>query len=281
MNPQWYISRSRPAGGVGSREKVTADTVGPMSTANLLEMATHGWAAADDLVLQEGTDVQITVDQFLAMARNGTLPGGTETAPATPPRLEVVPSKGNCLPEWLTDVNQLECTPQSKIPEALTWLEDIRQIEESLCRSPTPPNIPTAIPVTAVTAAPATPPIAPPSVQRDQRGYDLETGQILDAVAYARWQKAEAERRQEAQQQAPASVAEVFLQAQRAIQEWVDADANKPLVISGDRYTIRHCPSAQALMRRFEAYGPVMQGKLWMRLFFLVDNRKKYYQATR
>src|SRR5713101_5995216 len=119
MNPQWYISRSSPAGGAASLEQGTAGTVGPMSTANLLEMASLGWAAADDLVLQEGTDVQITVDQFLAMARNGALAGGAQAAPATPPRRQAAPPKDNSLPEWLADVCRLESMAKTEVPDAL------------------------------------------------------------------------------------------------------------------------------------------------------------------
>jgi hypothetical protein len=169
----------------------------------------------------------------------------------------------------------------------VAWLEDIRQIEESLRRCPPSgiPGPPLAKPVEEpppypVPVAPVAPQKPPPSGPLEQRGYDPETGQILDAVAYARWQKIEAERRQESdRQQPPASVAEVYLYAQRAIQAWVDADSNKPLVTNGNLDTIRNCSSIQVLMHSYEAYGQVMQEKLWKRLFFLVDNRKKYYQA--
>jgi hypothetical protein len=245
-----------------------------MSAANLLEMASLGWVAADDLVLLEGTDVQITVDQFLGMARSGRLPGEAETASVPPSRIPSPTQTGSALPDWLADVRQAESMPKSKVPDALTWLEDIRQIEESLrCRPLGAPTAPAAAP----------PPQMPaPTGQLQQQGYDPETGQILDAVAYARWQKAEAERRQACQQpQTQVSVAEIFLQAQRTIQEWVDADSNKPLVTAGKLDTIRSCSSVQALMRKYDAYGPVMQDKLWKRLFLLVDNRKKYYQAFR
>jgi hypothetical protein len=280
MNSKWYISRTAKQEDPDGPELTAAETVGPVSATTVMEMASLGWLSQDDLVLPEGADVHITVGQFLDMAREGSLPGSAETAPvAAPPALPTPPSD-NALPNWLADVRQLEATPTPAIPDALTWLRDIRQIEESLRRCSVPPEIPLATPV-AGAAAPATAPIAPPADQREQRGYDAETGQILDAIAYARWQKSEAEHRQAGQEQGSPSVAEVFLQAQRAIQEWVDADANKDLVLSGNRYDIRHCPTACALMRQFDAYGPVMQGKLWTRLFFLVDNRRKYYQATR
>jgi hypothetical protein len=75
------------------------------------------------------------------------------------------------------------------------------------------------------------------------------------------------------------SVAGAFLQAQRALQEWVDNEANKPLVLVGDMEVIRKCPAVLELLERFESYGPVMGEKLWKRLTLLVDNRKKFFQA--
>jgi hypothetical protein len=287
MKPKWYVSRSGNERGAPGMDTTVAGTVGPMSAENLLEMASLGWVASADLLLLEGTDVHITVEQFLAMARNGTLPGGAATAPAAPTGFQQMPPRDNSLPEWLADVRQYESMPKTRVPDALVWLEDIRQIEESLRRSPPlgtagPPDakLLSAPPPTPVPVAPVTPVKPPGSGPSDQRGYDPETGQILDPVAYARWQKTEAERREQSQyEQPPASVAEVYLLAQRAIQEWVDAAANKPLVTKGNLDTIRNCSSIQALMHGYEAYGQVMQEKLWKRLFFLVDNRKKYYQA--
>jgi hypothetical protein len=159
----------------------------------------------------------------------------------------------------------------------LDWLDDIRQIEESLSRRPT-----TTQPPKGPSAAPPQPLPAPPQLPTmpQQRGYDPETGQILDPAAYERWQKAEAQRRQEELQKQPTvSVAEAFLDAQRAIQAWVDDDANKPLVTSGELESIRQCGSIQEILSRYESYGPVMQEKLLKRLAFLVDNRKKFFKA--
>jgi hypothetical protein len=270
MNSKWYISRTAKGEDPDGPELTAAETVGPVSASTVLEMTSLGWLAPDDLLLPEGADVLITVEQFLALAREGSVPGGAKAGSVAPPAAPAPPPADNALPSWLADVMQLESTPPTAVPDALSWLRDVRQIEESLRRNPAPPpTIPLATPV------------VPAADQRQERGYDPDTGQILDAVAYARWQKADAERRRDDQPPAAESVAEVFLQAQRALQEWVDADANKALVMSGDRYAIRHCPSAVALMHRFDAYGPVMLSKLWARLFFLVDNRKKYYQATR
>jgi hypothetical protein len=59
----------------------------------------------------------------------------------------------------------------------------------------------------------------------------------------------------------------------------VDDAANRALVVAGDTEAIRQCPSVQELFRRYQAYGALMQEKLWKRLTFLVDNRRKFIRA--
>ena len=92
------------------------------------------------------------------------------------------------------------------------------------------------------------PPTAPPPITNEQRGFDLATGRILNTVVYRRWQKAEAQRRQEELRNQP-TIAEAYLDAQRAIQAWVDDDANKPLVASGNLDAIHKSPAVQEILR--------------------------------
>jgi hypothetical protein len=218
----------------------------------------------------EGAGVEITIEEFLAMARRGVLPGWEGNSPIPSSGDEMAPRNDNTLPDWLADVARRDSILQTGVPGALAWLEDIRQIELSLQRRPAPA-------ADEPHPAEATDPL--PAAAR-QQGLDPETGRILDPVADARWQRAQAKRRREELRTRPTiSIAEVFLDAQRAIQDWVDAEANKPLVLGGDEEAIRNITSVQDLMRRYEPYGPVMQDKLWKRLFFLVDNRRQYYQA--
>src|SRR5262249_21012428 len=173
--------------------------------------------------------------------------------------------------------------PLACFPVALA--EGIAQSEEALQRPPSPQTL--APPRRrALKAAPPLPlrpaplPTPLPSASPEQCGYRPDTGQILDPVAYALWQKAEAQRRQdELQKQPTVSVTEAFLKAQRALQEWVDADANKPLVAKGDLEAIRQCAAVQELLRRYESYGPVMQEKLWSKLALLVDNRQRFFKG--
>ena len=168
------------------------------------------------------------------------------------------PSDPQNAPDWLEDVQQQEQAYRSPADIALDWLEDIRQIEESLRVRhmktrygietpaegirPTKAEAPShhqgkghlpdkgatagqpcaesprraSLPSLFLAPLPEAPPVAP-------LGFDPITGQILDPAAFKNWQKAEAQRRQdELQNQPTLSVAEVFLEAQRALQEWVD-----------------------------------------------------------
>jgi len=286
MTTQWYLLRNS-ARTTGAAPK--AQPLGPMPAAKLVELASSGGASASDWVWMEGMDVQITVEKFLAIAHAGKLPDSP--ANFLPEWLSDVAkseaferSRPEPIPDWLEEMRLAEKQPRNAAPPAtadeftikglpLDWLEDIRQIEESLRARLTPPA------PQRPTAAPPQPPLALP-VSAEPQGFDPATGRILDPVAFDRWQKAEAQRRQsELQKQPTVSVAEAFLDAQRAIQAWVDDETNKPLVTSGDLDAIRKSASVQEVLRRFEGYGPVMQEKLWKRLFFLVENRQKFFKA--
>ncbi|MBY0522814.1 MAG: hypothetical protein K2R98_05430 [Gemmataceae bacterium] len=288
MTAQWYLLRNS-ARTTGAAQKT--QPLGPMPAAKLVELASSGGASAADWVWMEGMDVQITVEKFLAIARAGKLPDSP--AAFLPEWLTDVAksesferARPEPIPDWLEEMRQAEKQPRNAAlpPTAdeftikglpLDWLDDIRQIEESL-RGRAAPTVP---PPQRPTAAPPQPPLALP-VSAEPRGFDLATGQILDPVAYDRWQKAEAQRRnEEAQKQPTVSVAEAFLDAQRSIQAWVDDDANKPLVTSGDVDAIQRSASVHEILRRYEGYGHVMREKLLKRLTFLVENRQKFFKA--
>jgi hypothetical protein len=341
MNSEWYIARPEKLLDSASSETLESGAVGPVSATRVLELAAAGVVGTDDLIWMAGTDVLISVKQFLAMARQGKLPSGNTNLPAAAAETATVAAGNGPLPDWLADVSQgnAHTPPPAAVPDwmedvreveklstisvsegatpsissassadmPLDWLEDIRQIEESLHRPPGPaPDAPP--PVEPVSTAPVLPPepagrpgppmpltaeppaqagldhaaaiSQPPLVSPVPCGYNPETGQIVDPVAYALFLKAESQRRQEELERQPTvSVTEAFLDAQRALQDWVDADANRPLVALGEMQPIRNSRAIQELLRRYEAYGPVMQEKLQKRLELLVDNRKKFFKA--
>jgi len=137
-----------------------------------------------------------------------------------------------------------------------------------------------------VIAPPAATPAAPPEPEvievtlLEPLGYDPQTGQILDPAAYANWQRAQQQQRAKENQAQPGlSVYEVFLAARKTLQDWVDADANKPFVISASPEALRQHPELQGLVRVYQGYGQVMLDKLWKHLDFLVENRRKFHAA--
>jgi hypothetical protein len=235
-------------------------------------------------------------EELAATARQPP-PAARQPVARTPQRPPVPPS---------TPVSELSAVP-------LDWLEDIQQIEESLRARPAlpippkepalaPPPVPVVEPlkmalpvpvqpvppplpvpevrvvpppIAPVPAAPGVPALPDPLVT----GYDAETGRILDAAKYARYQKAESQRRQQEAAQPSLSVAEVFIQAHRALQDWVDAEENKPIVCEGDLDVIRAWPAIGAIMARYANYGAVMRERLEKRLAVLVENRKKFLKA--
>ena len=71
----------------------------------------------------------------------------------------------------------------------------------------------------------------------------------------------------------------MFLDAQQALQGWVDDPANRALVTIGAMEPIRQCASVKELLARYDGYGSVMQEKLWKRLAFFVENRRKFVKA--
>lgn len=111
-------------------------------------------------------------------------------------------------------------------------------------------------------------------------GFDPQTGQITDPAAYANWQRSQQQQRvRESQVQTGLSVYEVFLVARKSLQDWVDADENKALVMTSTPESIRTIPAVQELVQAHRGYGQVMLDKLWKHLDFLLENRKKFHAA--
>ena len=75
------------------------------------------------------------------------------------------------------------------------------------------------------------------------------------------------------------TVYEAFLTARKDLQDWVDADSRKPLVLAGDIGTMKQDPYILGLVQTYKGYGPTMVEKLSKHLDFLVDNRRQFYAA--
>lgn len=141
---------------------------------------------------------------------------------------------------------------------------------------PAPP--PTALPPTDKATKAAKQRTAHPLVEKvlHASGFDMETWQILDPVKFQKWKQQQA-------QSTPvsnASLFEVFRKARRAVEAWVDDEANRPCIMQTDIEEIKRLPAIVAILHGYANYGQPMQVKLVRHLEFMVENRKKYYRAV-
>ena len=110
----------------------------------------------------------------------------------------------------------------------------------------------------------------------EETGFDPQTGKILDAERFRKWQKAAHSKQTTLSNE---SLFEVFRKARTAIENWVDDDSRRPLILSGDLEAIKNDPQLLAILRQFQGYGSAMHDKLAQHLEFMVENRRKYYAA--
>jgi hypothetical protein len=124
-------------------------------------------------------------------------------------------------------------------------------------------------------------PAAPTRPSPQETGFDPDTGQIIDPVKYKKWQREQqqAQATPSASPGAGLSMYEIFRKATTALQDWVDQDGTRALIVQGTLDTIRQHPEVQRLIQSYQTHGQELTGKLWLHLGFLVDNRKKFYAA--
>jgi hypothetical protein len=149
-----------------------------------------------------------------------------------------------------------------------------------------------ATPAPAATPPPATVPSQPqtktaapkpvtPLVEKtlDASGFDLETGRILDQEKFRKWKQQLA--RSSAGQPAVsnASLFEVFRKARTAVEAWVDDEDNRACIMKTELEEIRRKSEIQVILHEYANYGQAMQEKLLRHLEFMVENRRKYYNA--
>ena len=163
----------------------------------------------------------------------------------------------------------------------------VSQLQVETQVPPTPPAPVVAPPVAKITASAGTRPVAEtradPRVEkmRQASGFDPETGQILDAAKFRKWQQQQAHPATSSQPAVSnASLLEVFRKARLAVETWVDDEANRACIMQADIEDIKRRAEIQMLLREYANFGQAMQEKLSRHLEFMVENRRKYYQAV-
>jgi hypothetical protein len=272
MNGQWYYSHD-------------GATHGPFSTAEIKDHALRQLLLESDLLWQGGP---VPTDPLPAQA-------ALDFSKLQPP-----PSTA---PDWLADLAAVAADKSATSPvlseEAPSWLEDMRLWIglEVMAENKAPPVAAANTLITQGTPdwlagwildepAKVSEPektkqtvkiqdvLADTTIQ--ETGFDLKTGQIVDAEKFRKWQKSANAQQPTATNE---SLFEVFRKARIAIENWIDDDSRRPLILSGDLQAIKKDPTLQALFQKNQGYGAAMEQKLWRHLEFMVENRRKYYAA--
>jgi hypothetical protein len=183
-------------------------------------------------------------------------------------------------------------TPVPKPPPLVTPVAPRVSVPtESAPPAPKPPpsSVPLATPYTAKTAPDVS--VAARAVaerlatlaekMRDESGFDAETGRVLDPVKFRQWQKKQALGTASGQPgTSNASILELFRKSRHAIEAWVDEETNCQCVLHAELDDIRKLPAIVAIIQEGGKFGKELQEKLLHHLAFMVNNRRKYYQAV-
>jgi hypothetical protein len=149
-------------------------------------------------------------------------------------------------------------------------------------KAPTGPQahtspVPAPHPPAAMVAEPAAAPTKTRQTVLQLMGFDPQTGQITDPDLFRKWTREQAQLAQAAAPQGK-SLQEVFYEARRAVEQWVDEDANRELIETADLNTIRQHAGFKQCLNSYRGYGAEMTKKLEQHLESVVDNRKKFYR---
>ena len=153
-------------------------------------------------------------------------------------------------------------------------------------------QVPAAAPAPSATPPPATIPSQPqtkpaapkpvtPLVEKtlDASGFDLETGRILDQEKFRKWKQQLALSSAGQPAVSNSSLFEMFRKARTAVEAWVDDEDNRACIMKTELEEIRRKPEIQVILHEYANYGQAMQEKLLRHLEFMVENRRKYYNA--
>lgn len=202
----------------------------------------------------------------------------TQTAiPPVPPIAKQEPSPVQTVPPVSPPTQPAKTVPSTPLLEKA----DKKFIPKSIAPKPpivVPAQLPTASSAPAITPA-TTNSLADKIFQMS--GFDMETGQILDADKFRKWKQQQA---QIASANQPAvsnaSLIEIFRKARTAIETWIDDDANRLCIMQAEIAEIGRKPEIQNILNEYDGYGKEMRDKLLRHLGFMVQNRRKYYQAV-
>lgn len=289
---------------------------GPYTKSQLQALAERDGVLESDPVWQEGESPLTaasarTIVAFPSHAHASALPdwlSEVDTAELHIAPLISPPSSNLESPEWLEDLRLLvglevfvrakdpaptgeialaDPGQSSGLPDWMDgWVTSAPKKEKPIAKAksvplaaPVPPQSksPQAVPIAPVVKAPPAEKRekTPAEKMREESGFDAETGQILDAAKFRRWQ-------QQSRSSAPvsnASFLEVFRKGRLAIEAWIDDDANRLRVLHAELDELRNTPAIQAILDEAGKFGKDLQDKLLHHLAFMVENRRRYYQA--
>jgi hypothetical protein len=275
-------------------------TFGPFSVDQIQARATAGNIQTEDLLWPEGGDRREAVQaraaiNFTALERS---------APS--------------LPDWLEDVRQAaqgEVLPTPPSSQGLPdWLKDVEataapgRVEGLRRHEPRPPQEVTSRPAALVELTAPRPagdlPLATPVENPEEVAARFLLSEPLPAVDPGRTlapvpratpvtgkpgldpprpapppSEHQRQRREGVAAPSTATLPEIFRRAKREIQDWVDQDQNRAVVVRGDREAMRRDDGLQDVLHRYQGYGPEVADKLLRHLEFVVENRRQYYAA--
>lgn len=288
MGDDWYFARGEI-------------TFGPFSAADIREKAACGLLAQNDLIWQ---------------GREGRA-GAIEAQGAVD--FSSLPKISAPKPDWLNDVAAAETAGPVPDPVAgqapPVWLDDLRLwygLELYAAAKAGPPSMPTAAPagdlpdwldgwLTPVQTPARTQGASRPAQRKtpiplplparpanspatslvakaiEETGFDPQTGRILDTDKFRKWQRTAHSAKAAVTNE---SLFEVFRKGRIAIENWVDDDCRRQLILSGDMARIKKDATLVAVFDRYQSHGAALREKLDHHLEFMVENRRKFYAAA-
>jgi hypothetical protein len=242
-------------------------------------------------------------------------PKDTATAAEASPAL-APPEPASQLPDWLegwsipeapkptdTDVYEdVELVPlEAGVDETGVKEKGVEETAAELflsppeepAEAPKPPPLPTAVPLAKPVTVPRARPVPkarPGAADADrvaeqtvqETGFDPRSGKIVDQDKFRKWkQKKPSAASSGAGDVSNASLFEVFRKARTEIEQWVDDDKNRLRILYAEIVEIKRNPEVQAIVDKFANYGPTLKEKLIQHLQFMVENRRKHYQARK